>query len=79
MAVHVGGGDQGSMLVVGAVPRIVSAFTRAGMTAPVFRLKAWWPIAWRMAPIEPEWLVNEIQVLRSWMNTSSKSVFMRTT
>ena len=32
----------GSVAVGVAVPGIVSAFTRTGITAPVFRPKAWW-------------------------------------
>jgi hypothetical protein len=42
IVLHVEMGVNAPAVVVGAVPLIVTALTRTGMTAPVERLKAWW-------------------------------------
>ena len=54
-----------------------SAFTSTGITAPVFRLKGWWPRTSRVLAISPECEVIEIHVWSSVMKTWSSHFFDR--
>lgn len=57
---QVGADVEGSILIDGGVAYIVSAFTSTGITAPVTKLKSRCPISDRIAAMEPEWLVKEM-------------------
>ena len=53
------------------------ALTNTGIKAPVGMRNSRCPITLRSEAIDPEWVVNEIYVLPSWVNISSSSFFMR--
>ena len=57
--------------------RVNSAFTNTGIKAPVGSRNSRCPITLRSEAIDPEWVVNEMYVLTSLVNTSSSSCFMR--
>ena len=55
----------------------ISAFISTGITAPVGRRNSRCPITLNIEAIDPEWVVNEMYVLSSWVNISSSSFFSR--
>ena len=67
----------GAMLVTGSSAWVRSAFTKTGITAPVPKRKGRCLMARSKAAMDPEWLVNEINVLLSWVNTSSRRILRR--
>ena len=57
--------------------RTVSPFISTGITAPVGRRNSRCPMTLSIEVIDPEWVVNEMYVLLSWVNISSSSFFIR--
>ena len=67
----------GNTVVVGAVPLIVSALTKIGITAPVDKPKGMWPRTAKRLEASPEWVVKLNHVSPSKLKIWSRSVFER--
>lgn len=75
--VHVGAVKGGSIVVVGGAPGTRSALTSTGIMPPVARENGRWPTTLRMLVMAPECAVKEMNVLGSWVKTSSRSLRRR--
>jgi hypothetical protein len=70
---HFGGASLGSLGGMLLGPSTLLALTRTGITPPVCNANALCPMAARMLPIAPEWLVNERKTPSSVSKISSNN------